>query len=171
VQGDHCEQHPDHQFEYMDAIHTRVATLAGWLLEEMAQARHSNGAPLVRVFGPKDMDRRGATIALYLLDPAGQPYDVYGVEAAAGEQSISIRTGCFCNPGDGEVAHGITHDDMEHCFEPAAPVVTLMECQQIIADACGKVPNTVRVSLGLASTFEDVYRFMRFVAAYRDRLR
>jgi molybdenum cofactor sulfurtransferase len=154
----------------VDVVHTRVAALAAWLLEEMTGLRHGNGAPLVRVFGPQDMDRRGATIALYLLDPGGRPYDVYGVEAAAGEQCISVRTGCFCNPGDGEVAHDITHDDMEHCFQDTTPVITLMQCQQVIADACGKVPNTVRVSLGLASTFEDVYRFMRFVAAYRDRV-
>ena len=116
------------------------------------------------------MERRGATIALYLLDPRGHPYDVYGVEAAAGRELISIRTGCFCNPGDGEVAHDITHDDMERLLRRAEAPVSLMQCQQVIEDATGKVPNTIRVSLGLASDFADVYRFMRFVAGYRDRV-
>jgi selenocysteine lyase/cysteine desulfurase len=31
------------------------------------------------------------------------------------------------------------------------------------------VPNTIRVSLGLASDFRDVYRFMAFAESYRDR--
>ncbi len=153
----------------METIHARVMALTGWLLEEFARLRHSDGAPMVRVFGPKTAERRGATIALYLMDPDGHPYDVYDVEAAAGRELISIRTGCFCNPGDGEVAHNITHEDMERCFKEPSAAVSLMQCQRVIEDATGKVPNTVRVSLGVASTFADVYRFMTFVADYRDR--
>ena len=58
---------------------------------------------------------------------------------------------------------------MELCFERAHVRVSLAQCQRVIEDATGKVPNTIRVSLGLASNFADVYRFMAFVAAYRDR--
>jgi len=64
----------------METIHERVSALAGWLLEEFAALRHSDGAPLIRVFGPTNMHRRGATIAWYLLDANGRPYDVYDVE-------------------------------------------------------------------------------------------
>ena len=45
------------------AIHERVRALAGWLLEELRGLRHSDGSPLVRIFGPGDLERRGATIA------------------------------------------------------------------------------------------------------------
>lgn len=150
------------------AIHERTCALTAWLLEEMQRLRHSNGAPVVRVFGPAGMERRGATIALLLLDPDGRAYDVYQVEASAGRQRISIRTGCFCNPGDGEVAHELTREDMQRCFHDTDTVVTRVQCQRVIEDATGKVPNTIRVSLGLASTFSDLHRFMEFVAAYRD---
>lgn len=153
----------------IDTIHTRVATLAAWLLDELAQLKHSNGMPMVRVFGPSDAVRRGAIIALYLLDPAGRPYDVYAIEEAAGREGISIRTGCFCNPGDGEIAHDISRQDIEHCFSDPQAVVTLEQCQRSIEDATGKVPNTVRISLGLVSNFADVYRFLTFAARYRDR--
>jgi molybdenum cofactor sulfurtransferase len=153
----------------IDVIHTRVSALAGWLLEELTGLRHENGSPMVRLFGPADMVRRGATIALYLLDPRGRPYDVYEMESAAGEWGISIRTGCFCNPGDGEVAHDITHDDMALCFRESSGVCSLLQCQRTIEDATGKVPNTVRVSAGLVSNFADAYRLMEFVASYRDR--
>jgi len=151
-------------------IHERVQALAGWLLDEMAALHHSDGSPLVRVFGPQGMERRGATIALYIVAPDGRPYDVYDVEAAAARERISVRSGCFCNPGDGEVAHHISRADMERCFRDPAAAITLLQCQRTIEDKTGKVPNTIRVSLGLASNFADVHRFMAFAESYRDRV-
>lgn len=150
------------------AVHDRVTALGAWLLGEMTALAHSNGAPMVRVFGPGTMEGRGATIAFYLLDPHGAVYDVYRIEELAGEQRISVRTGCFCNPGDGEVAHGITVDEMKECFAVPGVPVTLQQCQRLIEDTTGKVPNTIRASLGIASDFGDVYRFMRFIAGFRD---
>ncbi len=153
----------------IDVIHTRVCALGCWLLEELEALRHSDGSPLARVFGPADGECRGATIALYLVDPDGRPYDVYDVEAAAARERISVRSGCFCNPGDGEIAHRITRADVESCFSDPSAAITLHECQQRIEDATGKVPNTIRVSLGIASDFADVYRFMAFAEGYRDK--
>jgi len=154
----------------MDVIHDRVCALSCWLLEELRALRHSDGSPLVRVFGPADGECRGATIALYLLDPGGEAYDVYDVEAAAARERISVRSGCFCNPGDGEIAHRITRADVESCFSDPSAAITLQQCQQRIEDSTGKVPNTIRVSLGIVSDFGDVYRFLRFAESYRDRL-
>lgn len=152
----------------IDTVHARVEALAGWLLERMGAMHHSNGAPMVRVFGPTDMSARGATVAFYLLDPAGAVYDVYTVERLAGDELISVRTGCFCNPGDGEVAHRITAEDMASCFDDACVPTTLMDCQRLIEDATGKVPNTIRVSLGMASNFSDIERFLDFAERLRD---
>lgn len=152
----------------IDAVHDRVSALSGWLLAQMSQWRHANNAPLVRVFGPGTMDRRGSTIAFYLLDPDGAVYDVYRVETLAGKQNISVRTGCFCNPGDGEVAHGITAEDMDKCFRTPELPVTLIDCQRLIEDATGTVPNTIRISLGIASNFADVWRFAQFAQGFRD---
>ena len=47
----------------MDVIHTRVASLTGWLIEHMAALEHGNGRPVIRIYGPTDMTMRGATIA------------------------------------------------------------------------------------------------------------
>ena len=153
----------------IETIHERVTVLAAWLLGEMAALRHTNGAPMVRVFGPATMDRRGATVAFYLLDPAGVVYDVRKVEELAGSEQISVRTGCFCNPGDGEVAHRISRDEMAGCFSAPEIPVTLADCQRLIQDATGKVPNTIRISLGLATNFADVWRFREFAGEFRDR--
>ncbi len=152
----------------IDAIHDRVVALTAWLLGEMGRLRHSNGAPMVRIFGPKDMDCRGGTVAFYLLAPDGTAYDVDRMEELAGRDRISLRTGCFCNPGDGEVAHNITRDDMAECFVGHESPVTFTECHDIIRDASGKMPNTMRVSFGLASTFGDAFRFMAFAEDFCD---
>lgn len=152
----------------VDAIHSRVEALGGWLLERMTGMRHSNGAPMVRIFGPAEMTGRGATIAFYLLDPVGSVYDVYAVERQAGDERISVRTGCFCNPGDGEVAHRITAEEMAGCFTDGGAPTTLSDCQRLIEDSTGKVPNTIRVSLGMASNFRDIWRFAEFAERLRD---
>jgi len=152
----------------IDAVHERVVALTHWLLREMDALAHSNGTRMVRVFGPTDMECRGATVAFYLLAPDGTIYDVHRMEELAGREHISLRTGCFCNPGDGEVAHNISRDEMAECFAGHAAPVTFTECHDIIRDASGKMPNTMRVSFGLASTFADAYRFMRFSAGFRD---
>jgi selenocysteine lyase/cysteine desulfurase len=152
----------------VDTIHERVGCLSAWLLEQMASLRHDNGAPLVRIFGPQTADRRGSTVAFYLLDPSGETFDVRRLELLAGEQRISLRTGCFCNPGDGEVAHNLSRDDMAQCFSGHAPM-SYREFFSLIHDQTGKTPSTMRVSLGIVSNFADVYRLLDFVTSFRNR--
>jgi selenocysteine lyase/cysteine desulfurase len=152
----------------VETIHTRVMCLTGWLLGEMQALRHDNGAPLVHLLGPRDGSARGATLAFTLLDPRGDAFDVRRVEALAGRQRISLRTGCFCNPGDGEVAHQLSRDDMATCFGGGTPV-SFDEFSTRIHGRTGRTPATIRISLGIVSNFADVYRFLDFVTTFRNR--
>ena len=85
----------------IDTIHIRVACLTGWLLEELAALRHGNGVPVVQLYGPQTMNRRGGTVAFNFRRPDGRLVDVRSVDRRAAEHGISLRTGCFCNPGPG----------------------------------------------------------------------
>ena len=152
----------------IETIHARVMALTGWLISRLTSATHSNGAPLARVFGPTDLAGRGGTIAFYLLAPDGTPFDVRAVEEQASGARISLRTGCFCNPGDGEVAHGITRDDMAKCFVDTSPPVSFGECAETLRTSSGKAPNTMRISLGLASNFADAFALVAFTERFRD---
>jgi molybdenum cofactor sulfurtransferase len=152
----------------VDVIHDRVMTLTSWLLVQMDGLRHGNGSPLVRVFGPRDVTSRGGTVAFYVLDQEGGVFDVFTVGRLAAREGISIRTGCFCNPGDGEVAHDIARQEMEECFTAECGPMTFEECHELIKDSTGKTPNTLRASLGLSSDFSDVYRFMGFLEGFVD---
>jgi molybdenum cofactor sulfurtransferase len=152
----------------VELVHERVMALTAWLMGQLTAATHTNGRPLARVFGPSDLSSRGGTIAFYLVAPNGMPYDVREVERQAAARNISVRTGCFCNPGDGEIAHEIAREDMAQCFEGVAAPVTFEDCARVLRTTSGKTPNTMRLSLGVASNFADCYAFMAFVRSYRD---
>jgi len=148
----------------IDTIHTRVMCLTGWLLDALAALRHSNGAPVVRLYGPAGTDRRGATIAMNFFDPAGQLIDSVRVEHLANTAGISLRSGCHCNPGVREVALGYTAQQMAAAFKDK----DRLSYQQFLRIIDGKTTGAARASLGLATTFTDIYRFWQFAATFRD---
>ncbi len=149
----------------LDTVHTRVVSLAGWLLENMAAMTHGNGRPIVRVYGPADTAMRGATIAFNVYDGAGESISHLVVEERANRWNISLRTGCFCNPGAGELALGLSRDEMMHCLDGSGQRMSLEQFRQCID---GKSTGAVRISLGLASNFEDAATFLRFLGEFRE---
>jgi selenocysteine lyase/cysteine desulfurase len=149
----------------LDTIHTRVTCLTGWLLDQLMTLRHDNGRPLVQVYGPVNTQQRGGTITFNFYDPNGHFIDHRWVEQQANQAKISLRTGCFCNPGGGELALGISAEELTACFGPPKERLTIDEFRRCI-DA--KSSGAVRISVGLVSTFEDVYRFVQFAQGFVD---
>ncbi len=143
----------------LDTIHTRVDCLTAWLLDRLAGMRHATGRPLVAVYGPRTVDRRGGTIAMNFRDADGRFIDHDIVDARSRERGISLRTGCFCNPGAGELALGLSSGELASCFAHAEHPLTPDDLRHCFD---GRSTGAVRVSVGLASTFDDVYAFARF---------
>ena len=152
----------------METIQTRLQCLTAWLLRELLELRHGNGRPMVRIYGPADTTLRGATITLNFYDPEGHLLDYRRVEELAGDQRISLRTGCFCNPGAGETAEGLTEEDMVAAADSGFDM-TLPRFLQFITHRGGKGAGAIRVSMGIATNFADVYRFLKFAAGFRDQ--
>lgn len=152
----------------VERIGARVSALTGWLLENLLALSHGNGKPMVRIYGPADNVMRGGTITFNLYDPQHHLLDYRRIEELANDANISLRTGCFCNPGAGEVAEGLTREDMLEGLNQGLDI-DLPRFVQIIEHRGNKSAGAVRVSVGIASNFEDVYRFMAFVASFRDR--
>jgi selenocysteine lyase/cysteine desulfurase len=141
-------------------IHQRVLNLTSWLLESVGRLRHSNGVPLVLLYGPATEAARGGTIAFNFLNPAGRLVDERAVARDAAAAGISLRTGCFCNPGAGERALG--------AHAGAAPRSSTLD--DYLARIGLPTGGAVRVSLGIASTLGDVEAFLDFAErTYRDR--
>lgn len=153
----------------IDVIHRRVSALASSLLEQLLALRHGNGRPMVRIYGPATMDRRGATITMNFYDPDGHLIDYRRVEELAGARRISIRTGCFCNPGAGEAAEGLTEEDVRAAAETGD--MTLPRFVQFMQHRGGKSAGAIRASLGIVSNRADVERFYRFASELRDQTR
>ena len=147
----------------IDVIHTRVAALTGWLLDELTALRHRDGAPLVRIYGPVNTQARGGTVTLNFFDANGRFVDHRVVEERANRVNISLRTGCFCNPGGGELALGISAEELSACFVQHRERMSLDDFRRCIDD---KSTGAVRVSVGLATTFADVYRFVEFARGF-----
>jgi selenocysteine lyase/cysteine desulfurase len=152
----------------MDAIHSRVVALTGYLLDNMTVLRHSNGSPLVQIYGPTTSEGRGGTIAFNLLDERGEMFDVRLVEALANQAHISLRTGCFCNPGAGENAFHLTRQNVEECSVAAAPVTYERYVAALSATTGHTVTGAIRVSVGIVSNYADVSYFVRFLRSFLD---
>ena len=144
----------------LDTIHTRVSTLTGWLLDQLSELRHESGRRIVRLYGPITTTRRGGTLAFNLYRADGTIIAHDEVERAATRTGIALRTGCFCNPGAGEVALGLTEADLTRCFQDADG---RMDRDDLIRCVDAEAGGAVRASLGLASNFADAHRFVDFV--------
>ena len=153
----------------MAVIQTRVQCLTHWLITQLMVLQHNNGRPMVRLYGPVNMVMRGSTVTMNLYDPNGHLVDYRRVEQLAGDAHISLRTGCFCNPGAGESAEDLSEDDMFAGMTQVGADINLRRFMQVMQDRGGKSAGAIRVSTGLASNFTDVQRFLDFVAGFRDQ--
>ena len=154
----------------IETIAERVKCLLGWLLEELLALRHANGRGMVRIYGPATTEARGGTLTLNLYDPQGHLVDYRRVEELAGAEGISLRTGCFCNPGAAEIAEGLTEEDMRAGFRLGAEV-NILSFARLMRERGHKSAGAIRASIGIATNFADVWRFLRFLAGFRDQTR
>ncbi|HYJ79183.1 MAG TPA: aminotransferase class V-fold PLP-dependent enzyme [Longimicrobiaceae bacterium] len=150
----------------VERIHDHVMGLTALLLERLAALHHTGGAPLVRVYGPAGVERRGGTVAFNLLDPAGELVDFRAVEERASAAGMSIRTGFFCNPGAAEFAFEYHDDEAFRCVQTlTSETFTLQQFSDCMGD---QAVGAVRASLGIASNEADIDRLIAVLESFRD---
>jgi molybdenum cofactor sulfurtransferase len=148
----------------IDTVHERVRCLTGWLIDRLMEVRHADGRALARIYGPCSTDRRGGTVTFNFYGGDGRAIDHRTVEQMANAAGISLRTGCFCNPGGGEIALNITGTELSSCFrEREHQTQFTIDDFRLCVD--GKSSGAVRVSLGLVSNLADVERFLDFAGS------
>jgi len=91
--------------------------------------------------------------------------DSYIAERLASAERISLRAGCHCNPGAREAALGFTKEDLEPCFAEAESITFDQFRRQIV----GKTTGALRLSIGLASNFADIERYLQFARSFVDK--
>jgi selenocysteine lyase/cysteine desulfurase len=142
----------------LETIHERVRHLTRWLIDGLLALRHGNGKPLVKLYGPAGSEARGGAVTLNFFDPAGQVIDHRVIEREAGRRRISLRTGCFCNPGGSETALGLSQDELVRCLPGSEERLT----PEDFGLCLGKSPGAVRASLGIVSNLADVEAYLEF---------
>jgi molybdenum cofactor sulfurtransferase len=141
----------------LESIRKRVECLTGWTLTQIQQLRHQSGQPLINVYGPRDTHKRGGTIAMNFFDEAGDMYEFTQIEKLANARNISLRTGCFCNPGIDETNHAIEETELKKYFSKNGT-----KDYFDLIETIGKRRGAVRISFGYISNFADAYRFIQF---------
>lgn len=152
----------------IDSVHDRVQVLTSWTLDRLAHLRHSDGSPLVRVLGPSTSTERGATITFLVTDPGGSELSDRRLERLAADRGISLRTGCFCNPGAGETARGVDAEDLRPFLTGRLPA-SLCEVDEALRARRARGVSAMRASYGMSSNAADARALVAFLAELLDR--
>lgn len=131
-------------------IEKHVTRLTAHALEQLQELEARNK---VVVYGPRTMDHHGATIAFNILDAQGNVIPYSKIEQLAYDNNISLRGGCFCNPGAGSKAMQL---------ESATMKDFLQKVKTHSKEEAG-VPGAIRISFGIGNSIEDVEAVIAFV--------
>jgi len=122
----------------MRAVRAHVAALTGWLYRELSGMRHSNGAPMVKLFGKHDAafgegesesesagggagagesggegGVQGGVFNFQALRPDGRVFSYRTVEREAAAAGLHLRSGQACAPGAALHYLGVAERELE----------------------------------------------------------
>jgi selenocysteine lyase/cysteine desulfurase len=150
----------------MERIKRHVMEMTGLMLEGILALHHRNGAPLVHLYGPRTTEMRGVTVTFNVMTPDGQLVDSKVIEQRANADKISVRTGCFCNPGAAEFAFEYAAVESYRCFTTIRPEEFTV--QQFSSCMHDMPVGAVRASVGIATNERDIERFVNFLTTFCD---
>jgi len=147
-----------------EKISERIQSLMNYLCGELRTMHHSTGMKQVNMYGPEDRTKTGGTVIMTFLNPDGSAVPFEIVEQKANEHMISLRSGCFCNPGIDEIFNCVTTEELTRFFSGR----TKGNYSDML-NFLKKMRGAVRISVGLATTKSDIDRYVRFVGSLRDQ--
>jgi Selenocysteine lyase len=147
----------------MDKIQRHVSRLTAYTLEQLSTLRRADGGKLVKVYGPRGMIDRGGTLAFNVLRYDGSTVPFAEVEKRARDAGVSLRGGCFCNPGAAEAAFGFSAEETKRCFAEEGHF-TIEKFSRCLGRA---VPvGAVRASIGIPTNVDDIERAIDVVRSF-----
>jgi selenocysteine lyase/cysteine desulfurase len=155
-------------FDFINSIGTkriqqRTKACIQYLFHQLTQLVHSNGQPILKIFGAPSAANAGTSMIMTFLKPNGEAYPYEVIEAKAAEQNISLRAGCFCNPGIDEVTSCVTQQELANFFTQHS-LWTYEEMKLHIH----KLRGAVRISVGIATVQQDLDAYISFVQSTAD---
>jgi selenocysteine lyase/cysteine desulfurase len=147
-------------------LQARLQQLTARFLDGAGQLRHRDGTAMVKVYGPRNLRARGATVAFNLLRPDGRCVPYAQFEEYAQRERVAIRGGCFCNPGAGETAFGFAQREVASCLDQVEGQFSHARLQECLG--ADTAVGALRLSLGLPSNAADVDRLLGVIASYSE---
>lgn len=148
----------------MKRITERVTSMNHYLNSRLRDIKHDNGTPLLKIFGPQDRKDAGGNFIMTFINPDDSTIPFEKVEELANKQMISLRTGCFCNPGVDEVNNCVSNEMMASYFSSNDS----KHVEEII-DGLKKIRGAVRISVGIATTKKDLDTYIAFVQSLKNK--
>jgi selenocysteine lyase/cysteine desulfurase len=91
-------------------------------------------------------------------------YPIQYIERLANEKKISLRTGCFCNPGIDELNHGLSANQLDDYFSGREQGDYFDIIRYL-----GQVRGAIRLSVGFITTRADIEKFVNFAETLLNR--
>jgi molybdenum cofactor sulfurtransferase len=146
-----------------DRIGERIQSLMQYLCGELQTMQHSTGMKQVHLYGPEDRSKAGGTVIMTFLNPDGSAIPFEIIEQKANTHMISLRSGCFCNPGIDEIFNCVTTEELTRFFSGRTK-----GNYSDMFNFLKKMRGAVRISVGLATTKSDIDKYVQFVKSLRD---
>ncbi len=148
----------------INRIQERVESLRDYLEKQLKRSTHSNGQRQVVLFA-SNARNKGGTIMMSFRNPNGSAIPFEKIQELANQKNISIRSGCFCNPGLDETTTCLQTEELIDFFKGRKQGIY----EEMIYDL-QKMRGAVRVSLGLATTKNDLDSFLCFVESLKNKM-
>jgi selenocysteine lyase/cysteine desulfurase len=149
----------------IDDICARVSAHRARFVSQLAGLRSRSGRPLAIIYGPRSTHGCGATVAFNLTFGDGAPIPLSRVVERARNEGVSLRGGCFCNPGASEAAFCFPADATARCLETANADGFSVEK---FAACLGRdtAVGAVRASMGIATNDRDIDRAISVIRSF-----
>ncbi|HTD29076.1 MAG TPA: aminotransferase class V-fold PLP-dependent enzyme, partial [Xanthomonadaceae bacterium] len=145
------------------ALRAHIQAHTQYFLTSATALQHRNGAPLVRLYGPRDLQRRGGVVAFNVLRNDGCVVPYERIEALARVRGVAIRGGCFCNPGSAERAFGFDALKVGRYFDELEGRFSIEAFRSCVGHAA--TVGALRMSVGPPTTRNDIERALVLIAA------
>jgi molybdenum cofactor sulfurtransferase len=149
----------------INKINDRIMSLMQYLNKNLHDIKHETGLNVARVFGPAERENCGGSIIMTFQDKNGHQFSFEEIEEMTNSRNISIRSGCFCNPGIDEVNNCLTNEELAKYFSSRDKG----NYKDIVA-FLHKMRGATRVSVGIATVKKDIDAFLDFVIYLKGKV-
>jgi selenocysteine lyase/cysteine desulfurase len=148
----------------MSRLNERVDGLMSYLFAKLKILRHQNGQPQLAIIGHPQRENTGGTMVMVFLNPDGSKVQFEKIEELANRRKISLRSGCFCNPGLDETQNCLTSEELSSYFESRESG----DYYEMMAHL-NKMRGATRISVGIATNKQDLDSYIQFVEELKDQ--